>query len=178
MKDAQIQFIKEERDRSAGVYKDLHESSFAAAKGHQGRDRRCHAWIKERMDTLEKLRVYAEQQVAELDDAHSKFAVEAASNEVVRDAMAFFKKKRKRKSKWGGDRKSTKFLAIAMEFATNDCKGATSIEDGGMRASTMMSMASSNAIKCDKELTDAQRLSVALQKLRSSASVVPQLAYV
>jgi hypothetical protein len=32
MKDAQIQLIKEERDRSVGVYKDLlHESSFAAA---------------------------------------------------------------------------------------------------------------------------------------------------
>jgi hypothetical protein len=31
------------------------------------------------MDTLEKFEVYAEQQVAELDDARSKFAVEAAS---------------------------------------------------------------------------------------------------
>jgi hypothetical protein len=80
------------------------------------------------MDTLEEFEVDAEQQVAELDDARSKFAVEAASNEVVRDAMAFLKKKRKRKRKWGGDRKSTKFL-LAMEFATNDCKGATSIED-------------------------------------------------
>jgi hypothetical protein len=35
----------------------------------------------------------------------------------------------------------------------------------------MLSMAS-NAMKCDKKLTDAQRFSVALQKLRSSASVV------
>jgi hypothetical protein len=125
------------------------------------------------MDTLEKFEVYAEQQVAELDDARSKFAVEAASNEVIRDTMAFLKQKRKRKSKWGGDRKSTKFLA--MEFATNDCKSTPSIEDGGMRVSTMLSMASI-AMKCDKELTDAQGLSVALQKLRSSASVVPQLA--
>jgi hypothetical protein len=82
--------------------------------------------------------------------------------------MAFLKRKRKRKSKWGGGRKSTKFLAI--EFATNDFKGATSIEDGGTRASAMLSMAS-NAMKCDKELTNAQRFSVALQKLRSSASV-------
>jgi hypothetical protein len=65
---------------------------------------------------------------AELDDARSKFAVEAVSNEVVRDAMAFLKKKRKRKSKWGGDRKSTKFLA--MEFATNDCKGARNVDRG------------------------------------------------
>jgi hypothetical protein len=58
-----------------------------------------------------------------------------------------------------------------MEFATNDCKGATSIEDRGMRASAMLSLAS-NAMKCDKELADARRMSVALQKLRSSASVV------
>jgi hypothetical protein len=74
MKDAQIQFIKEERDRSVGVhaYKDLHESSFAAAKGYQGRDKRWYAWIEDRMETLEKFEVYAEQQVAELDDAHSK----------------------------------------------------------------------------------------------------------
>jgi hypothetical protein len=121
------------------------------------------------MDTLEKFEVYAEQQVAKLDDVRSKFTVEAASNEVVRDAMAFLKKKRTRKRKWGGDRKSTQFLA--MEFATNDCKGATSSEDGRMRASAMLSMAS-NAMKCDKELTDAHRPSVALQKLRSSASVV------
>jgi hypothetical protein len=35
----------------------------------------------------------------------------------------------------------------------------------------MLSMAS-NAMKCDKKLTGAQRFSVALQKLRSSASVV------
>jgi hypothetical protein len=31
MKDAQIQVSKEGRDISAGTYKDLHESSFAAA---------------------------------------------------------------------------------------------------------------------------------------------------
>ena len=105
MKDAQIQFIKEKRDRSVGVDKDLHESSFAAVKGHQGRDERWHAWIEDRMEALEKFEVYAEQQVAELDDARSKFAVEAASNEVVRDAMAFLKEGRKRKRKWGGDRK-------------------------------------------------------------------------
>jgi hypothetical protein len=110
MKDAQIQFIKEERDRSVGVDKDLHESSFAATKGYQGRDRRWHAWIEDRMDALGKFEVYAEQQVSELDDARSKFAVEAASNEVVRDAMAFLKKKRKRKSKWGGDRNSQQMI--------------------------------------------------------------------
>jgi hypothetical protein len=78
---------------------------------------------------------YAEQTIAELDDAPSKPAVEVASSmEVGKDAMAFFKKKRKRKRKWGGDRKSTKFRAI--EFATNDCKGATSIEDRAMRVSS------------------------------------------
>jgi hypothetical protein len=47
------------------------------------------------------------------------------SREVVKDAMAFLNKKRKRKKKWGGDRKSTKFRA--MEFAAEDYKGATSI---------------------------------------------------
>jgi hypothetical protein len=36
------------------LYKDLHESSFAAVKGYQGRDKRWHAWIEDRMDTLEK----------------------------------------------------------------------------------------------------------------------------
>jgi hypothetical protein len=114
MKDAQIKVIKEGRDHSVGACKNLHESSFAAAKGYrQGWDRRWHAWIAEdrRMaDTLEKFEVCTELQVAELDDARSKFAVEAVSNKVVRDAMAFLKKKRKRKRKWGGDRKSTKFL--------------------------------------------------------------------
>ena len=41
MKDAQIQVIKEERDISVGkyAYKDLHESSFAATRGYQGRDK-------------------------------------------------------------------------------------------------------------------------------------------
>jgi hypothetical protein len=56
IKDAQV--IKEERDISVGAYKDLHESSFAAAKGYQGRDKRWHAWIEGRMDALEKFGVY------------------------------------------------------------------------------------------------------------------------
>jgi hypothetical protein len=64
LKDAQIQVIKE--DRSVGLYKDLHESSFAAARGYEGRDKRWHAFIQDRMDYLEKFEVYAEQQVAEL----------------------------------------------------------------------------------------------------------------
>jgi hypothetical protein len=39
MKDAQIQIIKEDRDRGVSMYKDLHdESSFAAARGYEGRD--------------------------------------------------------------------------------------------------------------------------------------------
>jgi hypothetical protein len=59
---------------------------------------------------------------------------------VVKDAMAFLNKKRKRKKKWGGDRKSTKFRA--MEFAAEDCKGATSIEDTFIRVSAMVSMTS------------------------------------
>jgi hypothetical protein len=83
--------------------------------------------------------------------------------------MAFLKTKRKRKRKWGGDRKSTKF--VAMEFATKDVKGTTSIEGCRMRASTTLSMAS-NASHYDIKPTDAQRSSVALQKLHPPASVV------
>jgi hypothetical protein len=60
-----------------------------------------------------------------------------------------------------------------MEFATNGVRGETSIEGSAMRvASAMLSMAS-NTKEIDMGLTDAQRFSVALQKLRSSASVVP-----
>jgi hypothetical protein len=94
------------------------------------------------------------QTATELDDARSKLSVEVASIEVVKDAMAFLKKKRKRKRKWGGDRKSTKFLA--MEFATNDCKGATSIEGSAMSVSAMLSMAS-NAKKIDMKPTATPR---------------------
>jgi hypothetical protein len=122
------------------------------------------------MDALKKFEIYAEQTAAELDDARSKFSVEAASIEVVKDAMAFFKTKRKRKRKGGGDRKSTKF--VAMEFATKHIKGATSIEGSMMRVSAMLSMMASSAKKTNIKPTDAQRFSVALQKLRSLASVV------
>jgi hypothetical protein len=59
-----------------------------------------------------------------------------------------------------------------MEFATNDCEDSTSIEDRAMRASAVLSMAS-NAKEIDMGPTDARRFSVALQQLRSSASVVP-----
>jgi hypothetical protein len=105
MKDAQIQVIKEGRDISAGTYKDLHESSFAAVRGHEGRDKRWHAFIQDRMGYLEQFEVHAEQQVAEIDDARSKLAVKVVSMEVVKDAMVFLNKKRKRKAKWGGERK-------------------------------------------------------------------------
>ena len=67
MKDIQIQVIKEDRDRGVGMYKDLHESSFAAVKGYQGRDKRWHAFIQDRMGALEKslkFEVYAEQTVS------------------------------------------------------------------------------------------------------------------
>ena len=144
MKDAQIQVIKEGRDRSVGMYKDLHGSAFASARGYEGRDKRWNVFIQNRMDFLEKFEEVHEQQLAELDDARSKLSVEVVSREVVKDAMAFLNKKRKRKRKWGGGRKSTKFRA--MELATNDCKGATSIEDrhsdkgvyhGAIRVSTI-----------------------------------------
>jgi hypothetical protein len=121
------------------------------------------------MDFLEKFEEVHEQQVAELDDARSKLAVEVASTEVVKDAMAFLDKKRKRKRKWGGDRESTKFRA--MEFATNDCRGATSIEDTAIRVSTMVSMTSC-AAKDTRKLDNAHKIYAARSKLRSSASVV------
>ena len=91
------------------------------------------------------------------------------SREVVKDAMAFLNKKRKRKMKWGSDRKSTKFRA--MEFATNDCKGATSIEDTAIRVSAMLSMTTC-AAKDTRKHENAHKLYAALSKLRSSASVV------
>ena len=50
MKDIQIQVIKEDRDRGVGMYKDLHESSFAAARGYEGRDKRWHAFIHPEQD--------------------------------------------------------------------------------------------------------------------------------
>jgi hypothetical protein len=83
--------------------------------------------------------------------------------------MAFLNKKRKRKTKWGGDRKSTKFRA--MEFATNDVKGATSIEDKAMGVSTMLSMASC-ATKDTRKLDNAHKPQATLSKLRSSSASV------
>ena len=74
MKDIQIQVIKEDRDRGVGMYKDLHESSFASARGYEGRDKRWNAFIQNRMDFLEKFEEVHEQQLAELDDARSKQA--------------------------------------------------------------------------------------------------------
>jgi hypothetical protein len=45
MKDAQIQIIKEDRDRGVGMYKDLHESSFAAARGYEGRQEKTRCGV-------------------------------------------------------------------------------------------------------------------------------------
>ena len=169
-KDAQIQVNKEDYDRTVGMFKDLHESSFVSVRGYEGRDKRWNAFIQNRMDFLEKFEEVHEQQLAELDDARSKLSVEVVSREVVKDAMAFLNKKRKRKKKWGGDRKSTKFRA--MEFAAEDFKGATSIEDTFIRVSTMVSMTSC-AAKDTRKLDKAHKFYAALSKLRSSASVVP-----
>jgi hypothetical protein len=81
MKDIQIQVIKEDRDRGVGMYKDLHESSFASVRGYEGRDKRWNAFIQTRMDFLEKFEEVHEQQLAELDDARSKLSVEVVSRE-------------------------------------------------------------------------------------------------
>ena len=136
------------------MYKDLHESSFASVRGYEGRDKRWNAFIQTRMEHLEECEEVHEQQLAELDDARSKLSVEVVSREVVKDAMAFLNKKRKRKKKWGGDWKSTKFRA--MEFAAEDFKGATSIEDTFIRVSTMVSMTSC-AAKDTRKLDKAHK---------------------
>jgi hypothetical protein len=39
LKDMQIPVIKEDRDRGVGMYKHLHESSFASVRGYEGRDK-------------------------------------------------------------------------------------------------------------------------------------------
>jgi hypothetical protein len=118
------------------------------------------------MDFLEKFEEVHEQQLAELDDARSKLSVQVVSREVVKDAMAFLNKKRKRKNTWGGRPEVyTKFRA--MEFATNDCKGATSIEDTFIRVSTMVSMTSC-AAKDTRELDKAHKLCVVCGAVKTS----------
>jgi hypothetical protein len=82
MKDAQIQVVKGDYDRTVGLYKDLHESSFASVWGYEGRDKRWNAFIQNRMDFLEKFEEVHEQQLAELDDARSKPSVEVVSRGV------------------------------------------------------------------------------------------------
>ena len=101
MQDLQIKAIKEVRDEEVGKYKDLNESSFAAVKGYQGRDKRWHAFIQDRLDHLEKMEVYHDRDLAEIEDARSKLAAEVVSIDMVKDAMAFLNKKRKSKRKWG-----------------------------------------------------------------------------
>jgi hypothetical protein len=58
-----------------------------------------------------------------------------------------------------------------MKFATNDVKGATSIEAKAMRVSVVLSVLSC-AAKDTWKLERAHKLQAALSKLRSSASVV------
>jgi hypothetical protein len=174
----QIKDLLEDRDRSTGVWKDLYEKAFATVKAFQGREARWHAFVQGRMDVLEKFEVYAEQQVFELDEAREKRCVEAITTEVLKDYAQYLVKTRKRK-RWGGDRKSTKF--IAMQFATKDVKGAKSLDDTGMRVSAMMAMAS-HAGHYDEKLTNDwdgitkdQKFYAALRKKIPSASVHSQL---
>jgi hypothetical protein len=124
------------------------------------------------MGALKKFEIYAEQTAAELDDARSKFSVEAASIEVVKDAMAFFKTKRKRKRKGGG---RPEVHEVCCNGIRNKAYKGCNVDRGQysmMRVSAMLSMMASSAKKTNIKPTDAQRLSVALQKLRSLASVV------
>jgi hypothetical protein len=140
MKNRQLKEAREEDIRSTGEWRGLYEKAFATVKSFQAREKRWHTWIQTRLDTLEKFELYAEQQVTELNEAREKRCVEAISTEVLKDYKNHLVKTRKRKRKWGGDRKSTNFLA--MQFATRDVAGAKSLDDTGMRVSTMLAMAS------------------------------------
>jgi hypothetical protein len=164
--DEQIKELKEDRARSTGVYRGLYEKAFATAKSFQDREARWHTWIQSKMDTLEKFELYADEQVVELNAAREKHCVEAITTEVLKDYKKYLVKTRKRK-RWGGDRKSTKF--IAMEFATKDVKGAKSLDDTGMRVSTMLAMAS-HAGHYDEKLTKDQKFFALLRKSGPSAS--------
>ena len=166
MKTRQLKEAREEDIRSTNEWRGLHEKSFATVKSFQAKEERWHAWIQYRLDTLEKFEVYADRQIAELNEAREKFCVEAVTTEVLKDSIKYLKKTRKRK-KWGGDRRSTKY--IALEFATKDVAGAKSLDDTGMRCATMLAMAR-YAGHYDEKLTKDQKLYAALQKIRTSAS--------
>jgi hypothetical protein len=56
-----------------------------------------------------------------------------------------------------------------MQFATRDCAGAKSLDDTGMRVSTMLAMAS-HAGHHDEKLTKDQKFYAALRKSCPSAS--------
>jgi hypothetical protein len=139
MKDKEIKGLREDRDRCDTTYRELYEKAYATVCSYQSREARWHAFVQGRMDVLEKFEVYAEQQVFELDEARKQFCVEAATFEVLKDSIKYLKKTRKRKQ-WGGDRRSTKY--IALKFATQDVKGAKTADGSMTRVSTMLSMAS------------------------------------
>jgi hypothetical protein len=121
MKDRQLKEAREEDIRSTNEWRGLHEKSFATVKSFQDKEKRWDAWIQYRLDTLEKFEVYADRQIAELNEAREKFCVEAVTRSVLKDSVKYLKKKRKRK-KWGGVRRGTKY--IALEFARNKgCRG-------------------------------------------------------
>jgi hypothetical protein len=82
----------------------LHEKSFATVKSFQDKEKRWDAWIQYRLDTLEKFEVYADQQIAELNEAREKRCVGAITDVVVKDYKKYLVKTRKKKRKWGGVR--------------------------------------------------------------------------
>ena len=166
MKDRQLKEAREEDIRSTNEWRDLHEKSFATVKSYQAKEKRWEAWIQYRLDTLEKFEGFADRQMEELAKAREKFCEEAITTEVLKDYAKYLVKKRKRK-KWGGDRRPTKY--IALEFATKDVAGAKSLADTGMRCATMLAMAK-YAGHYDEKLTKDQKFYAALQKIRPSAS--------
>ena len=166
MKTRQLKEAREEDIRSTNEWRGLYEKAFATVKSFQAKEERWHAWIQYRLDTLEKFEVFADRQMEELAKAREKFCVEAITTEVLKDCAKYLVKKRKRK-KWGGDRRPTKY--IALEFATKDVAGAKSLDDTGMRCATMLAMAK-YAGHYDEKLTKDQKFYAALQKIRPSAS--------
>jgi hypothetical protein len=91
MKDAQIQVIKEDRDLAVSVCTRtcMKVPSQPPGATRAGINDGMPSFIQNRMDFLEKFEELHEQQVAELDDARSKLAVEVASMEVVKDRWHF-----------------------------------------------------------------------------------------
>jgi hypothetical protein len=167
MKTRQLKDARDEDIRSTNEWRGLYETAFATVKSFQAKEERWNAWIQYRLDTLEKFEVYADRQIAELNEAREKRCVQGITDVVLKDYKKYLVKTRKKKRKWGGVRRGTKFLAL--EFATKDVAGAKSLEDTGMRCATMLAMAK-HAGHYDEKLTKGQKFPAAPRKSGPLAS--------